>query len=107
MKECDEWVKSYESQPHYVYGNTLHAYSYIADTYPNTINWDIDQILIVTMDIEVQCENGFLILEMHLNLYFQSQLKIIKTNALWFGVSVNLKIIVMMLHMLNVKMRNI
>ena len=59
MKECDEWLKSYESQPHYVFGNTLHAYSYISDTYPNTINWDIDQILIVTMDIEVQCENGF------------------------------------------------
>ena len=59
MKECDEWLKSYESQPHYVFGNTLHAYSYIAETYPKTINWDIDQILIVTMDIEVQCENGF------------------------------------------------
>ena len=59
MKECSEWLQSYESQPHYVFGNTLHAYSYIADTYPNIVNWDIDQILIITMDIEVQCENGF------------------------------------------------
>ena len=59
MKECTEWLQSYESQPHYVFGNTLHAYSYIAETYPNIVNWDIDQILIITMDIEVQCENGF------------------------------------------------
>ena len=30
-----------------------------AEQYPNDVNWDIDQILIVTIDIEVQCENGF------------------------------------------------
>jgi len=59
MKECTEWLQSYENQKHLIFGNTLHAYSYIAETYPNIVNWDIDQILIVTMDIEVQCENGF------------------------------------------------
>ena len=49
MKECNEWLQSYENQKHLIFGNTLHAYSYIADTYPNTVNWDIDQILIVTI----------------------------------------------------------
>ena len=37
----------------------MYAYNYIAEQYPNDVNWDIDQILIVTIDIEVQCENGF------------------------------------------------
>ena len=59
MKECNEWLQSYENQKHLIFGNTFHAYSYISETYPNTVNWDIDQILIITMDIEVQCENGF------------------------------------------------
>ena len=37
----------------------MFAYNYIAEQYPNDVNWDIDKILIVTIDIEVQCENGF------------------------------------------------
>jgi DNA polymerase elongation subunit (family B) len=37
----------------------MYAYNYIAEQYPNDVSWDIDQILIVTIDIEVQCENGF------------------------------------------------
>ena len=28
------------------------------DNYPNYVKWDIDKILVVTIDIEV-CENGF------------------------------------------------
>ena len=27
--------------------------------YPSSVNWDLDNILITTIDIEVQCENGF------------------------------------------------
>ena len=59
IKECTEWLKSYESQPHYIYGNSQHAYSYISTQYPSNVNWDIDKILMITIDIEVQCENGF------------------------------------------------
>ena len=33
----------------------MYAYNYIAEQYPNNVNWDIDNILIVTIDIEVQC----------------------------------------------------
>ena len=44
-----------------------------------------------------ECKMDFQIQEMQMNLYFQLQSKIIKTNALWFGVLVSLKTIVMML----------
>ena len=59
IKECSEWLKSYEDQPHLIYGNTQHAYTYISTQYPNRVNWDMDKILMITIDIEVQCENGF------------------------------------------------
>ena len=59
MKEAREWVANYKNQPGLVHGSTMFAYNYIADEYPNRVDYDIDQILIVTIDIEVQCENGF------------------------------------------------
>ena len=27
--------------------------------YKGDVNWDIDKLLVVTIDIEVECENGF------------------------------------------------
>ena len=59
IKEAKKWVEAHKNQPELVYGNTLYPYCYIADTYKDTVNWDMDKILIVTIDIEVQCENGF------------------------------------------------
>ena len=59
IKEAKEWVDNYKNQPDLVYGSTMYAYNYIADEYPKRVDYDIDQILIVTIDIEVQCENGF------------------------------------------------
>ena len=59
IKEAKEWLKSYEDQPHLIFGNTTFQYNYIADEYPNYVKWDIDKILVVTIDIEVACENGF------------------------------------------------
>ena len=59
IKEAKEWIESHKSQPELVYGNTQFAYNYIADTYKGRIDWDIDQLLIVTCDIEVKCSNGF------------------------------------------------
>ena len=54
-----EWVDNYKNQPHLVFGNTLYQYNYIADQYPNRVDWDMEKLLIVTIDIEVACENGF------------------------------------------------
>ena len=59
MKEAKEWVDNYKNQPHMVHGSTMFPYNYIAESYPKTVDYDVDQILIVTIDIEVQCENGF------------------------------------------------
>ena len=59
IKEAKEWVEQYKNQSHLVYGNNQFQYCYLADQYPKSVNWDIDNILIVTIDIEVACENGF------------------------------------------------
>jgi hypothetical protein len=59
IKDAKEWVSNYKDQPDIVFGNTQYPYTYIADNFRNAVNWDIDDILIVTVDIEVQCENGF------------------------------------------------
>ena len=59
MKEANEWIENYKSQPHLIFGNTLYQYNYLAEQYPNRVDWDMDKLLIVTIDIEVQCENGF------------------------------------------------
>ena len=59
IKEAKEFISKYESQPHLCFGFDRFPYTYISDTFPNKLNWNIDRILIVTIDIEVQCENGF------------------------------------------------
>jgi len=59
MKEAKRWVDDRKDQPHLVYGNTQFAYNYLADIYKGRVDWDLKQILVVTIDIEVQCENGF------------------------------------------------
>ena len=59
IKDAKTWIEGYKDQPHLIYGNTQFAYNYIADEYPNEVSWNIDEVLIVTIDIEVECENGF------------------------------------------------
>ena len=59
MKDAKEWAEQYKNQPHMVYGNTLYAYSYLSEEYPDRVNWNMDNILLITLDIEVECENGF------------------------------------------------
>tara|TARA_Y100000361_G_scaffold99812_1_gene89590 strand:- start:2067 stop:4565 length:2499 start_codon:yes stop_codon:yes gene_type:complete len=59
IKDAKDWVEQYKDQSHLVYGNNQYHYCYLADQFPKSVNWDIDNILIVTIDIEVACENGF------------------------------------------------
>jgi len=58
IKEAKEWIESYKDQPHLVYGNNQYQYSFLYENYPN-IEWNSEQLLIFTIDIEVACENGF------------------------------------------------
>ena len=58
IKEAKNWVQQYEDQPHLVYGNTNFQFNYLYEQYPN-LEWNMDEVLIITIDIEVACENGF------------------------------------------------
>ena len=58
IKEAKAWVASRENQD-IIYGNTQYPYCWIADEYPDRVDWDLSQMLMVTIDIEVECENGF------------------------------------------------
>ena len=58
INEAKQWISNREDQ-NIVYGNTQYPYCWISDEFPNRIDWDLDKILIFTIDIEVECENGF------------------------------------------------
>ena len=59
IKDAKRWLKQHENQLDTVYGNSMFAYTYLADQYREEVNWDIEKLLLVTIDIEVECENGF------------------------------------------------
>ena len=59
IKEAKEFVERYESQPWLVYGLTQFPYTYISEKFPKQIQFDSDLIKKITIDIEVECENGF------------------------------------------------
>ena len=59
IKDAKEFLESYQDQPGMVYGMTRWQFQYISDTWRNDIQWNVDDILIVTIDIEVASENGF------------------------------------------------
>ena len=59
IKEAKAFIEQYKQQPHLVFGLDRFAYTYLSDTYPNTIDWDSDKILTVTIDIETRADNGF------------------------------------------------
>ena len=58
INEAKQWMANRENQ-NIVYGNTQYPYCWISDEFPGRIDWDLDKILMVTIDIEVECENGF------------------------------------------------
>jgi len=59
VKSARAFVQQYEHQPGLVYGMTRYPYQYISDTWKNEIKWNMDNILVVTIDIEVASDNGF------------------------------------------------
>ena len=58
IKDAKKWFSERESQA-IVFGNTQYPYCWISDEFPNQIEWSLDKMLMVTIDIEVECENGF------------------------------------------------
>ena len=60
IREARDFVKRYESVENFkVYGNDRYAYAFIADTHKGLIDWNIEELSIAIIDIEVGSENGF------------------------------------------------
>ena len=59
IKEAKEFVEQYKNQPGMVYGFTRWPYQWISDNFKGEVKWDMSKILVATIDIEVESENGF------------------------------------------------
>ena len=60
IPDAKKWIDEYEDVSGFEYfGNTRYQYPFIADQFPNKIDWDIKQIRLITIDIECESENGF------------------------------------------------
>ena len=61
VRDCREFYKKYEDIENFeIYGNDRYIYQYISEKYPeDEIKFDISQIKLVTLDIEVASEQGF------------------------------------------------
>ena len=61
VRDCREFIKKYSGVEGFaIYGNEKFIYQYISDKYPeDEIKFDINEIKITTIDIEVASENGF------------------------------------------------
>jgi DNA polymerase elongation subunit (family B) len=60
MREAREFSKQYENVANFtIYGNTRYDYTFISDVFPDDIDWDLNQMCVAYIDIEVGSENGF------------------------------------------------
>ena len=61
MRDCREFIAKYKEVDNFnIYGNDKFEFSFIAEHFPEEhINYDISQIKIAYIDIEVGSENGF------------------------------------------------
>jgi len=60
IKEAKEFIKKYEDVDNFrIFGNTNYHYTFITDTFPDDIPYDVSQIVVANIDIEVGSENGF------------------------------------------------
>lgn len=60
ISEAKQFVKRYEKVDNFVYyGNTKYHYVYLGDQFPNYVDYDLNEIVVANIDIEVASENGF------------------------------------------------
>ena len=59
IRDSREFADRYKDQPGLIYGMERFPYVWIADEYEGYVDWDMEKLLIVTIDIEVASENGF------------------------------------------------
>ncbi|WLW37254.1 DNA polymerase [Synechococcus phage S-RS29] len=59
-REARDFIKKYEGVENFeVHGYERFVYQYIRQEFPGEVDYNISQMKIFAMDIEVQCENGF------------------------------------------------
>ena len=60
IRDARDFIKQYEDVDGFVvYGNNNYQYSFIAETFPDDVEWDLQHINVTNIDIEVGSENGF------------------------------------------------
>ena len=61
VRDCREFYKKYDGVDGFkIFGNNRYIFQYLSDKYPqDEVKFDISQINLVTMDIEVKAEQGF------------------------------------------------
>ncbi len=60
MRSARDFAKKYEDVQNFkIFGNSSFEYAFIAETQPGMIDWNIDELKISIIDIEVGSENGF------------------------------------------------
>ena len=60
IRDARDFIKKYEDVNGFsIYGNNKYEYAFIAETYPDDVEWDINKINICNIDIEVESDNGF------------------------------------------------
>ena len=61
IREARDFIKRYDGVENFtIYGNTRYEYAFIAENHSEeTIDWNIDDLCIGNLDIEVGSENGF------------------------------------------------
>ena len=61
VRDCREFFKKYDNVDGFkIFGNNRYVFQYLSDKYPqDEVKFDIKHINLVTMDIEVQAEQGF------------------------------------------------
>ena len=59
ISEAREFLAQHKEQPGIIYGMERYPYVWIADNYEGIVDWTLDKILMLTIDIEVASENGF------------------------------------------------
>ncbi len=59
ISKARDFIDQYEDQPELVYGLERFHYTWIADNYKGVVNWDFLKLNILSLDIEVRCDNGF------------------------------------------------
>lgn len=64
LNDAKKFVSDYKEVDNFpIFGNTSFGYQYITENYPGEIEYDLSQMVILTIDIETASEHGFPIIE--------------------------------------------